>query len=64
MTNGFLALLASAPIIILFILMVWFRWPAVKAMPVAWMITMALVYFVWGVPLNWLLASNVCKSSA
>src|SRR5690554_81962 len=59
MTNGILALLASAPIIILFILMVWFRWPAVKAMPVAWFITMALVYFVWGVPLNWLLASNV-----
>ncbi|RIH67235.1 L-lactate permease [Mariniphaga sediminis] len=59
MTNGLLALLASAPIIILFILMVWSRWPAVKAMPVAWLITMALVYFVWDVPLNWLLASNV-----
>lgn len=59
MTNGLLALLASAPIIILFILMVWFRWPAVKAMPVAWIITMTLVYFVWGVPFNWLLASNV-----
>lgn len=59
MTTGILAILASSPIIILFILMVWFRWPAVKAMPVAWMITMALVYFVWGVPLNWLLASNV-----
>jgi lactate permease len=59
MSNGILAILASSPIIILFILMVWFRWPAVKAMPVAWMITMALVYFVWGVPLNWMLASNV-----
>lgn len=58
MTNGILAILTSSPIIILFILMVWFRWPAVKAMPVAWVITMALVYFVWGVPLNWLLASN------
>lgn len=59
MTNGLYAFLAFIPILILFILMVWFRWPAVKAMPVAWMITMALVYFVWGVPLNWLLASNV-----
>ncbi len=59
MTNGIFALLASAPIIMLFILMVWFRWPAVKAMPVAWVITLALVYFVWGVPFNWLLASNV-----
>lgn len=59
MTTGILAILASAPIVILFILMVGFRWPAVKAMPVAWIITMTLVYFVWGVPLNWLLASNV-----
>jgi len=59
MTNGLLVILASAPIIIMFILMVWFRWPAVKAMPVSWVITMVLVYFVWGVPLNWLLASNV-----
>src|SRR5690606_39162997 len=59
MATGILAILAPAPIIILFILMVGFRWPAVKAMPVAWMLTMALVYFVWGVPLNWLLASNV-----
>jgi len=59
MTTGILAILASAPIVILFVLMVGFRWPAVKAMPVAWVITVALVYFVWGVPLNWLLASNV-----
>ncbi len=59
MTNGILVILASAPIIILFILMVWFRWPAIKAMPVVWVITIALVYFVWGVPFNWLLASNV-----
>ena len=59
MTTGLLALLAFSPIIILFILMVWFRWPAVKAMPVTWLTTMALVSFVWGMPLNWLLASNV-----
>lgn len=59
MTNGLLTLLATTPILILFILMVWFRWPAVKAMPVSWVVTMVLVYFVWGVPFNWLLASNV-----
>ncbi len=58
MTNGTLALLASSPIFILFALMVWARWPAVKAMPVTWLITMLLVYFVWDVPFNWLLASN------
>jgi lactate permease len=58
MTNTFFALLAFAPIGILFILMVWARWPAVKAMPVAWAVTMVLVYFVWNVPFNWLMASE------
>lgn len=59
MTTGILALLSSVPIILLFILMVWFRWPAVKAMPLAWIVTMALSYFIWNVPPNWLIASNV-----
>lgn len=44
MTNGLLALLAFTPISILFILMVWARWPAVKAMPVAWAVTMICVH--------------------
>ncbi|HZH72003.1 MAG TPA: L-lactate permease [Mariniphaga sp.] len=59
MTLGILALLSSVPIIILFVLMVWFRWPAVKAMPLAWIVTMTLSYFIWKVPVNWLLASNI-----
>lgn len=59
MTNGLLALLAFAPIGILFLLMVGLRWPAIKAMPVAWVLTTVLVYFVWKVPLNWLMASNL-----
>ncbi len=59
MTNGLLALLAFTPIGILFVLMVWVRWPAVKAMPVAWAVTMIVSFFTWKVPVNWLLASNV-----
>jgi lactate permease len=59
LTNGFLAFIGFLPIGILFVLMVWLRWPAVKAMPVSWLITVSLVYFVWKVPFNLLLASNM-----
>ncbi len=59
MANGLYALLAFVPIGILLVLMVGSKWPAVKAMPVAWLITLALSYFIWDVPINWLLASNL-----
>jgi lactate permease len=59
MMNGLPALLAFTPIGILFVLMVWARWPAVKAMPVAWAVTMIVSCFTWEVPVGWLLASNV-----
>ena len=42
MSVGILALFASLPIISIFILMVGFRWPATKAMPVAFFITLLL----------------------
>jgi len=59
MTIGFLALLASVPIISIFILMVGFRWPATKAMPVAFIITLLLALFLWKMPVDWVLASTV-----
>ena len=59
MMTGIYAILSFAPIGILFLLMVGMRWPAVKAMPIAWGITLVLCYFVWGVPIHWILASNL-----
>jgi lactate permease len=59
MMTGIYVILSFAPIGILFLLMVGMRWPAVKAMPIAWVITLILSYFVWGVPINWILASNL-----
>jgi lactate permease len=59
MTDGLYALLAFAPILILFLLMVGAKWPAVKAMPVSWVITMVLVIIFWEVPFNWIIASNI-----
>jgi lactate permease len=59
MTENLLALLAVIPIISIFILMVGFRWPATKAMPLAFLITLGLVYGVWGMQLNWIAAATV-----
>lgn len=59
MSVGTLALLSVIPIAIIFILMVGFRWPATKAMPLSFFVALALVLFVWETPLNWVLASSV-----
>lgn len=59
MTEGILALLAAIPIALIFILMVGFRWPASKAMPVSYVVAVLLVIFVWGTPANWVIASSL-----
>lgn len=59
MTQGILALLAAIPLAAIFILMVGYRWPAIKAMPLALIITMFLVLFVWKTPLLWVMASGL-----
>lgn len=59
MSAGILALIASLPIVAIFVLMVGFRWPATKAMPVAFLITVLLAVTIWGTPGNWILAASV-----
>ena len=59
MTQGILALLAAIPLAAIFILMVGYRWPAIKAMPLALIITLVLVLFVWKTPLLWVMASGL-----
>jgi lactate permease len=59
MSVGILALLAVIPIAAIFILMVGFRWPAKKAMPLAFLTAFLLILFIWKTPLNWILASSL-----
>jgi lactate permease len=59
MSENLLALLAFLPILSIFILMVGFRLPATKAMPVAFLITFGLAYGVWGMPVNWIAAAGI-----
>ncbi len=51
------SILALAPILTVFILLVILRWPAKKAMPVALVVTAALALTVWEVSFNVVLAS-------
>jgi len=59
MSVGVLALLASLPIVSIFVFMVGFRWPATKAMPVAFAIALILALTVWKTPVNWIFASSI-----
>lgn len=59
MSEGILALLAVIPIAAIFVLMVGFRWPAKRAMPLAFFTAVILILFVWGTPLKWVLASSL-----
>ena len=59
MSEGIIALLSFSPIALIFILMVGFRWPAVKAMPLAFALALLLVLLIWQTPLNWVLASSL-----
>ena len=59
MNDTIIALLALIPIATILILMVGLRWKATSAMPVAFLITLALVVFIWETPLNWIMATSL-----
>ena len=59
MSPGLLALWASLPIVAIFVLMVGFRWPATRAMPVAFATALILAMVIWKTPWNWILAATV-----
>ncbi|MDC3414828.1 L-lactate permease [Terrihalobacillus insolitus] len=58
MSTGMLALLSLVPIIVVGILLVGMRWPASKAMPVAYLATVVLALFIWKIP-----GANVAAAS-
>jgi lactate permease len=59
MPDGLYALLAFSPIALIFVLMAIFRWPATWAMPVAFALTLLLVFAIWQTPLNRIAASTL-----
>jgi lactate permease len=59
MSLGILSSLALLPIISVFVLIVLFRWPATRAMPVAFLITCLLALIVWKVPFLQIAAASL-----
>ena len=59
MTDGLIALLASLPIFVIFLLMAVLRKPATIAMPVAFSVTLLLALFIWNTYPNWVLAASL-----
>ncbi|MBG0789816.1 MAG: L-lactate permease [Desulfovibrionaceae bacterium] len=51
-----LALVALLPILVALVLMVGMRWPATKAMPLAWLTAAAGAVLVWGLPATYVAA--------
>ncbi len=59
MNTGVLALLAFLPIISVAIFLVGLRWPASRAMPIAYLVAIALAYFIWQISGAQLMAATV-----
>ena len=59
MSTGLLALLSLLPIISVAVFLVMLRWPASRAMPIAYIVAVALAYFIWQVPTIKIMAASV-----
>jgi len=59
MSLGFLALLALMPILTVFGLIVLFKWPATRAMPLAYIFTCVLALAVWKAPFLQVAAASI-----
>ena len=58
-TSGLMALLAFLPILVAGILLIGLRWPAARAMPIVYLLTVAIALGVWGMSGNRVLASTL-----
>src|SRR5690606_23032137 len=59
MSNGLLAFCAFSPILLAAILLIGLRWPARRAMPLVFLLTVGIALFVWDMSFNRVLASTL-----
>ena len=59
MPLGILAIIAAIPIALVLVLMVGLRWPATKAMPLAWLVCGVLGMLIWKMSPGFILASTL-----
>lgn len=58
MTTGIDVAIAAVPLLLAGVLLVGLLWPATRAMPLAWVTALAVGYFAWNMPVNWLAAAS------
>ncbi|WP_054706306.1 L-lactate permease [Bacillus sp. JCM 19041] len=59
MGTGWLSLIALTPILSVLLFLIILKWPAKRAMPIAFIVTVIVAYFVWQVPINQIAASSM-----
>ena len=59
MNTGTLALISLLPIISVAVFLVMLRWPASRAMPIAYVVAVALALFVWQISIQQVLAATI-----
>ncbi|HCB14692.1 MAG TPA: L-lactate permease [Gammaproteobacteria bacterium] len=59
MSLGLLALVAFLPIAVALVLMAGLRWPATRAMPLAWLVCVLGALFAWNLPIGYIAALSV-----
>ncbi len=59
MSLGVLALIAALPIVLALVLMAGLRWPATRAMPLAWLVTAVAGIAVWNLPVGYVAALSI-----
>jgi len=57
MNLGLSAIFAVIPIVLVFILMVRYSWPATKAMPLGWFTAIIIAVTVWKMPFKWIMGA-------
>ena len=59
MNETILALVAFSPIVVAAVLLVGLNWPAKRAMPIAFGLTVAVAFYIWDMPSSRILASTL-----
>jgi lactate permease len=56
--SSWLIIFALTPILLVFTLMAMFRWKAVQAMPLTWIVTVLIASLIWKMPISWIGAAT------
>lgn len=59
MADAMMIAFAAVPLVVISVLLVGLLWPATRAMPIAWISALIVGFFVWDMPVAWLVAATI-----